>query len=276
MSAVLDPDHYDLARLFEILAPGRRDLVMLLEAYFDESGSHDGSEVLCVAGYVFEKINCLQLDADWAQVLRDYSLPFFRMTDCAHGNKPFAHLSKPQRIAAETRMIEIIRKYMAVGVSVTVRESDFYEWTKAPNYLFGSAYTWCCYMCLIGVAGWVYHNKIDAEIAYFFEAGHQHQKQANAVMASVLDEPDFRYKAHAFLKKQNARPLQSADLLAWQAATFRKRYMKGITKPRADFRALVTGTETHTYHGTRKVFDEYYERLRALDAQASASLQQPS
>src|SRR5438105_4019181 len=48
-----------IGRLLEILLPQNGYVMQLAEAYFDESGSHDGSPVLCVAGYIFEKNACM-------------------------------------------------------------------------------------------------------------------------------------------------------------------------------------------------------------------------
>ena len=63
--AIPDQNHAILVRLFQILAPGKRDVVALIEAYFDESGAHVGSHALCVAGYLFEKTQCEALDLDY-------------------------------------------------------------------------------------------------------------------------------------------------------------------------------------------------------------------
>ena len=60
----------------------------LMEAYFDESGTHEGSPFVCVAGYLFEKGNAAALNADWRAMLKGNDLPFFRMSDCAHTIRP--------------------------------------------------------------------------------------------------------------------------------------------------------------------------------------------
>jgi len=252
-----------LAQLLEVVAPGLDDLVALFEAYFDESGSHDGSPVLCLAGYLFDKEGCLELDSEWKVVLDEYSLPYFRMSACAQGNYPFDKLSKQQRIDCETKLIHIIKRHMRYGVTVTVNEADYLRW-MAPEFPFGSAYTWCCYMCLVAIGGWIKKANFQGEVAYFFEARHRNQKEANAVMAGILELPELKYHSHTFLRKE-VRPLQAADLLAWQAATQRKRLDKGITTPRKDFFVLVS-EKTYTRHGNKDVFDDYRERLKIFDA----------
>jgi hypothetical protein len=258
-----DARHNDFARLLQIMAPGTDDLVAVFESYFDESGSHDGSPVLCVAGYLYDPNGCLELDREWKAVLDEYELPFFRMCACAHGNPPFDHLSLEQRIDCQTKIIKIIRRHMRMGFAVTVPEREYYQWQN-PDYPLGTAYTWCCYMCLIAIKQWMQRANFQGEMSYFFEAGHQHRNEADAVMGSVLELPEFRYRSHGFVKKADVRPVQSADALAWQAGTFRKRLMlEGNAKPRADFRALVN-ERTSTLHGTKQMFDRVFHGFSAL------------
>src|SRR5260370_16083601 len=102
----------------DILASGERDLVAMLEAHFDESGSHAGSPALCVAGYLFKKEDAKALDLKWKGVLDHFNLPYFRMSACAHGNYPFDKLCREQRIEVETLMIELIREHMLFGSAV--------------------------------------------------------------------------------------------------------------------------------------------------------------
>src|SRR5271166_6522584 len=92
----------------------------MVEAYFDESGSHNGSPVLCVAGYIIEKGMCVILESEWGEMLAEFNLPFFRMSACAHGTKPFKELTKDQCIEVEKRAIAIIRQRIVAGIAVTV------------------------------------------------------------------------------------------------------------------------------------------------------------
>jgi hypothetical protein len=85
-------------------------IVSFSQVYIDESGSHDGSPALSVAGYIFERDSAAKFSGEWKTLLQEYGLPFFRMTDCAHGTGPFSGLTEQQRIDVETRGIEIIKR----------------------------------------------------------------------------------------------------------------------------------------------------------------------
>jgi hypothetical protein len=240
--AQIDENHEILVRLMVILPPGKRDLLTLIEAYFDES-IDDGSTVLCVAGYLFRKEDCRDLDLKWKAVLDRFGLPFFRMSACAHGNWPFDKLCRDQRIEAETLMIKIIRSHMLFGSAVSVNEREYNSWS-ALQYI-GNAYTYCCWQSLAGMRHWMEENKIDGDVAYFFESGHQHQSEANEVMKRIFSNSDlkrhYRYVTHAFVDKKRVRPVQTADILAWLHANRLKRIQEGNYTPRKDYVALVEG-----------------------------------
>jgi hypothetical protein len=72
MSAIKFCDnHENLSRLIDVMAPDESDAVAMMEAYFDESDSEDDLRLLAVSGYLFEKGKCLDLDLEWADILRE-------------------------------------------------------------------------------------------------------------------------------------------------------------------------------------------------------------
>ena len=65
----------------------------MIVGYFDGSGTHEGSNVLCIAGFIGEVEAFVELDQRWAKVLDDprwrTRLPEFHMVDCVHGDGEF-------------------------------------------------------------------------------------------------------------------------------------------------------------------------------------------
>jgi hypothetical protein len=104
---------------------------------------------LCVAGYVFTKLHCRALDKGWRSMLTRYDLPFFRMSACAHGTKPFAHLSMARRIAVETEAIGLIKRHAACGFAITVDPIEFEAVAERYGFI-GTPYELCVWMCLGG------------------------------------------------------------------------------------------------------------------------------
>jgi hypothetical protein len=244
-----------LARLIDVLAADDGDLVAFLECYFDESGSHDGSPVLCVAGYLFEKDQCKILDLKWKEVLDRYQLPYFRMSACAHGQKPFDNLSPQQCIDVEKEMIQLINQHALLGVALAVNEHDYNVLFEGKNPA-GSPYSFACWQILAGIRAWIMKNQFRGEVAYFFEAGHASQPEANTLMHRIFKNESLRrgycYAGHGFVDKVKVRPVQTADILAWQQATQVKRWLNNDHRMRADFRALTTNPRHELFIGNRE------------------------
>ena len=63
-------------------------------------------------------------------------------------------------------------------------------------------------------------NSFDGTVSYFYEAGHASKTEANALMSRIFSNAALRgtyhYGSHTFADKQQLRPLQAADILAWQ------------------------------------------------------------
>ena len=75
-------------------------------------------------------------------------------------------------------------------------------------------------------------------------------------MTRIFKNPGLRakycYAAHAFVDKQKVRPVQTADILAWQQATQVKRWLKNDYRMRKDFQALAANPRHELFIGNRK------------------------
>lgn len=222
--------------LDEFLDAFDADYMLMVRAYFDESGTHDDAEVTCVAGYLFDKKKARCLNREWHRVLARFGLTHFHMVDCAHGTGEFKKLSLTERVKVQTHLIEIIKNRAVIGIAVSVKSRDFFKVFE------GDPYVLCLTWCLAGVASWVHTHKFNGRIAYFFEAGHASQSTANNVMANMTDSLSLgcRYYSHAFIGKNDAVHLQAADLLAWQWQTdFKRSHANPPKARRADLSSLL-------------------------------------
>jgi hypothetical protein len=218
--------------------------VQIVHAYFDESGSHAGSPVLCVAGYAFHKRDSRLLARNWASILKHYNLPFFHMVDCAHGNKSFSTLSRQQRVKVSTSLIGIVKRHAAHGFAVSVDVAAYQE-LMPPWGPTRSPYAFCA-RCVIDEMGkWFFRTNFRGRSIYFFEAGHDSRSEADRVVSTVLTNPlwkindvHYGYIAHSFIQKKESAAVQAADLLAWQWATDVKHQMTNRPR-RKDFESLI-------------------------------------
>lgn len=228
------------AWLLDALLPHGGYLIAQAEAYFDESGSHSDSHLLCVAGYILSKRQARLLSADWTKMLRRYGLTCFHMVDCAHGNGEFANLPKKDRIEAGREVISLIKKHAVLGLAVTINEDEFTS--LMPHHpSVGSPYSFCAHVILAGVAHWLKQRPDVLKCAYFFEAGHSSQSEANGIMKKIFENEELsvinRYAAHSFVRKNDSAAIQAADMLAWQYFKDTKNKLEGRQR-RLDCKSL--------------------------------------
>lgn len=229
-----------LERLYDIALRDGGYVLALVEVYFDESGTHDDSRFLCVAGYIFEKQKAIDLDYEWRLMLKDYGLPYFHMKACTHPQKGiYAHLNAAECDDAARRAIGLIKKYAERGIAISI---DIQAFPMIP--LFGkphTPYTFACTQVVHGIQKWANATEFQGDVAYFFETGAAGRGFVVEVLDDIVSFPDlkaqFHHESHTFIGKEQATPLQCADMLAWHWYTHNKRRAKGEPM-RKDFRNL--------------------------------------
>jgi hypothetical protein len=153
-----------------------------VEVYFDESYGRVGSRnMICLAGWIFTDRGANLLTKKWNEVLKQYDIPYFHTSACNHGTKPFKKLSRDQRIAIQTRMIEITKKCTIKGMAVSM-DTDEYNALMPKLDILGSAYSFAAHTLIGGVVSWISRSNYKGDISYFFEAGDVSQQQADYVM----------------------------------------------------------------------------------------------
>ena len=256
-------EHSPFDRFEEVLLPHGGMVAVLVEAYFDESAGlasavqPDGTQakcaILCVAGYLIESGRRKLFDQDWNEVLRWKDLPYFHMVDCAHGNGPFANLTKPDRIQVAARMIAAIKRHTIKGFAITVNVAQYNLFMPKRHELAGAPYSFCAHGVIGGICNWADEQNYWGKIAYFYEAGHISQGEAGRLMEKLFKVPGLkektRYAGHAFVEKTQAPCVQAADLLAWQFYTDIRRQMerRGPALHRKDFESFLTHPHEATY-----------------------------
>lgn len=223
------------------------------EVYVDESGTHDRSPILTVAGYLFESQQARRFSRDWQQDLNSIPLPFAHQTDCATGNGNYADLSMDSRVRSEKLLIENIKRRSRFGFGACVDPHAYGRIVGTANNA-PSAYTYALQSCFVILGRWAARTRFSGQISYYFEAGHRSQGEADRYFRDALLESErsklkHRYAGHSFVDKREALPLQAADLLAWQYQHYHaRRIEKGILKPRADFEALMRNCDVCIEH----------------------------
>jgi hypothetical protein len=237
-----------------------------MEAYFDESGTHDGSPISCVSGYLFNPRNARKLCKEWKAAL-PRGIECFHMTDCATGGGKFRHLSKDERAALVRNLIAILNRRYTFGLTISFSDEEFRR--EAPSGWFerwGHPYTICIRKALYYFEQWCDQHSYYGPIAYVFEKGAKHWTEAANLLQLIEAQPDekkrFRLGSFAFVDKSEAIPIQAADLFAWE---YRKMEIDTVQLKRRRVRKSMAAL---SWQPGRHFLDKMTgERLRAVIAQ---------
>src|ERR1051326_3669424 len=195
--------------------------VVVLQAFFDESERPDG--LFCVAGYAFASEQARKFTKEWDSLFGAYG--GLHMNEFAHGVGRFAETTPPQREFMMREAVKILNSRMTVGVAVSCRLQEMKAYSPAFIKGFGSAYSVCCHWVMNSVCMALDKAAIKDPIAYVFEAGHPHEKEARYFIGKMNENPEikafYRHHSDAFIPKNDAVPLKAADLLAYEWLKFK-------------------------------------------------------
>jgi hypothetical protein len=125
-------------------------------------------------------------------------------------------------------LVDIIKARAMWGVAIAATVQDIQDTLDAHPALkrvVSSPYTFCVAHCAAAIGQRVaQHCPAETTAFYFFERGHANQGEVldflNRVDRTPILARQYRYEGAIFLKKEEARPLEAADLLAWEWCEF--------------------------------------------------------
>lgn len=213
----------------------------LYEAYFDESGTHDGSLAAVVGGYIVRSDDAVVMSRKWKRALDDLGLPFFHMVDCAHGAPPFDRLSKGKRIALEKRLITLIKRYTKIGIAAIIPP------IRNNGGINDDVYVSCIKSILIATGAQIAYHDPSGKVAVFIEKGHAREAQAMSQIMAWAKLHTNLVTGYGSADKTGLPLLQAADFLAWQIAKYVKDKVRKQRRPREDYKSLVQHKSWFTY-----------------------------
>jgi len=194
--------------------------------YFDESGTHDKSKAVVVAGYIATVDQWAEFEREWWDMLKAENISMFHRTDLECFLNEFSEQNgwNPTR---RERMVKraqgIIKRRVNAGVSsgVIKRTYDEIITGEARQHYGRHYYTFAVSDCLKQVAEWVKDYRRAELIQYVFECGAEGQAEVNEAFREIYEDTDLRERYHlegwSFADKRNVVQLQAADLLAYES-----------------------------------------------------------
>jgi hypothetical protein len=199
-------------------------LLVMLQAYVDDSADHTGDKRLVLAGYVHTAPVWAKFSDAWAEALRrPPAIPALHMSKCFHG---MSNQSRAEKIAALTAVVNDFKPF---SIECSISAKDFNEVYKpyAP-YDLRHPYFPCFYALVIKTAQLIASAPNRLPIDFFFD------EQGNVGLNAVLWYPWMVKGAPPeamallsgppiFKNDEEILPLQAADMLAWHMRKMRQK-----------------------------------------------------
>lgn len=225
-----------VALAFPADVPETSRRLMILTGYFDESGTHAGSDVVSVAGYVSTPTRWVRFDEEWREAMADYGLEFFHASTFANRAPPYDEWSEDERHKRFTNLAGIINRHTEFSIATMILTRLFDE-TFSPEVRAhcGGPYGLAAVATFMETAKRVNEHYPDQWVSYVFESG---ARGAGQVLAHFQDNQrrreyasDQKLGSLRFENKRQFTPLQAADILAYELYLHLPRQLGMVQRP---------------------------------------------
>ena len=172
----------------------------MIEAYFDESGTHAGAKVLCVACYIGDRERWSFFEKEWSSILHQYP------------NIPYFHAKDPKCDVLRPYLARTILNCDLVANITTINPINYKQYTGAQfRSTLGNAYSVCALNCALKFKNWL---NPDDRTAIIIEDGQSSAEHVEKLLKTLIGHPDYNIASIAIANKKDYLPLQAADFLA--------------------------------------------------------------
>lgn len=202
--------------------PKENRFMVMLQAYFDDSGTHDRSETVSVGGFISTPERWLKFEEEWRSALEDWGIPMFRMSKFANRARPFTYWTEEQRQQRLSRLLEVIDRNVLASIGAAIPVAEFSSKLSPEAQLYcGGPYGLAMTFIFMDLAPAVrrLHGE-EAWIAYIVESGSDGAGEILKVFRENERDPQqkelYRLLSLRFENKRQYLPLQAADILAYE------------------------------------------------------------
>lgn len=199
----------------------------------DESGTHGGSPVTMMSGYIGNFTQWRTFEKQASRLFRKNHVPIFHAKEFWDNDSYFKNWPFNRKVAFADDLSDIIHKTLEVGFCAALKNADYDEVyvagdrpKKVPQ---DTKYGLCFRVCLSFAAevalgkwasdNWATHKRKTVNLV--LEQGHKNAGDAvrlyNFLKENLLDEYKYFLGSISFASKRDCLPLAAADLLAFSA-----------------------------------------------------------
>lgn len=269
----------------------------MYKAYFDDSGTDSSCPLAIAACYVSTKRGWDNFSRQWDCVRNDEDFDIFHMADFAanpeRGIQPFCDWSHEKRQRVYSRLAQIINENKWAGFGIAIPKYVFDQvipdLPDPMRFKFGTYhFTFAVKVILTMIANWRKEYWIRTPMHYVFDRMGKGRGEIRSIWENLdgfdaLGKLGMEPSGYSFEDKSLDKPLQAADILAWQLHDHMRRVvLVGKTDPGDSHRNfkmlrldqhmnLAFMTENNFLHTVEWEIDSFEKRARERDQMVVAS-----
>jgi hypothetical protein len=204
----------------------------MIRAYFDDSGTHEGSGIVVIAGIMGTEGRMDGLDRTWRSHLeaplcgRKSRIKRFHAYDCYQSINDFVGWTRTETDYFRHQLREVIIQSGVSAYGIACLRMDYEDLIAGDlRSVLGDPEGFCINQCFVRSLAWVKANTFDPKVTFIFDNRPSSvQRYAGAVYDAFAQghTPPPELTGYAFLGSMDVRPLQAADLIAWELYQFAK------------------------------------------------------
>lgn len=204
----------------------------MFTAYFDDSGTDGNSDIAVAACYVSAKRGWDDFVAGWDNARWEEGFECFHMSDFMappkQGKKPWCDWDDTKKTHVYNRLGKIVNENKRTGIAVAIPKAI---WDATPERVrrhYGRQhYTFAVRMCMNRILAWREKSMITLPVRYVFdwEMRKSQKREEITRILELIGKPQNQAVAgllglepqgYSFEHKEEFKPLQAPDILAWQ------------------------------------------------------------
>jgi hypothetical protein len=203
-------------------------LVSMYETYIDDSGTNAQSEIAIAACYVSTESGWRKFVKEWDIVRTEEGFDAFHMAEFVaprnQGHRPWCDWDNSKKDRVYHRLAKIINDNKRTGFGSAVPKSIYDTVPQRIRDHYGNEhYTFAVRMCMLQIYLWREKSFNSLPMQYIFDwekPGSPKHAEITKLMSTIHEKlkPMFGLDAggFSFQHKEQFKPLQAADVLAWQ------------------------------------------------------------
>ena len=229
----------EFARGFSHILKPQRRLIVVLRAYFDDSGTHAGSKVLVLAGFMGSPDEWSKFEDEWADILKKEGIKSFHARDFhgGYGQCKDWPLTRRELVRGDLRRVLAARNI--IGIGATVRVDD---WESSASPAIKDRYISPLYLafehCIQQTLHWAQcatdqqTGEIE-KVSFFFDSFNREVARCFDI-GKAYEHGWIRsdwFEGIAFGQTDRMLPLQAADMLAHETYRLEHGRLTSGTEP---------------------------------------------